>query len=711
VPLIHLISLASAVIAAVAALAVLFRARSTLAGRLFAVGMLLLSAEAALHFIAYRQELLVDLVYWQKLRLVPFALLPAVWVTFSLVYSRGNYREYLRHWRLALVALAVMPPGMLALGHEYLITPRLTDGDTVGWSLELGWPAYALNFVMVAATVLVLMNLEQTFRASVGTQRWRLKFVILGLGALFAARVYGASQVLLYRELITDVTLLNGVALIVACALVGISLVRSGEFSIDIYPSQTALQRSVVVLAVGTYLIIVGVFAKLASWLGNTENFQFNALLVFFALVLLALALMSDRLRAATHAWLNRHFRRPHYHYRSVWESFTQATVNHDSAEGACEALARWTSRTLNALSVSVWLLDEARSDLRPAGTTLEAGQHASAAIRDDRSRWVVIVQSVAHLNRIVNLDRGDDAPEAALGLLHPRVFPNGGDRLAVPLAAGGDTIGVLLVGDRVSGVPFTSEDQELLLTVAGQAARLLESLRLAQRLMQAREMEAFQSMSTFFVHDLKNTASSLSLMLQNLPRHFDNPEFREDALRSIRKSVDRINHMIESLSALRRKLVVNPATGDLAELRPVAERLAHERGLRLDLDFQRAGPVHLDRDQLERVLTNLIVNAHEASPAGAPILVASGLVEDSAWFTVEDSGGGMTPEFVQRQLFRPFQTTKQTGTGIGLYHSKLIVDAHGGRMEVRTAPGKGTRISVILPLIKSADEARSIDR
>ena len=280
-----------------------------------------------------------------------------------------------------------------------------------------------------------------------------------------------------------------------------------------------------------------------------------------------------------------------------------------------------------------------------------------------------------------------------------------------MPLTSGEGSLGVMVVGDRISGVPFTSEDKELLQIVAAQAAGLLRAIRLSRRLLETREMEAFQSMSTFFVHDLKNTASSLSLMLQNLPRHFDNPEFREDALRSIRKSVERINQMIESLSALRRKLVVEPRPGDLADLRPHAEQLARERGLDLQADFQPAGPVLMDRAQLERVLTNLIVNAHQASVDGQPIIIRTTTDNGTARLTVEDRGCGMTADFLQRQLFRPFQTTKQTGTGIGLYHCKLIVDAHGGRMEVQSQPGQGTRMSMVLPLNDSPDEARRIDR
>ena len=717
-PILKFISLAAALVAGAAALAVLLRARSSLAGRLFAVGMLLLGAEAALKFLSFRQELLGEIrlgemLYWQRLRFVPLSLVPAVWVAFSLVYSRGNYSEYLARWRNALLALAILPPLLLAVGSQSLVSATLEATEAAFWSLDLGWAAQAIQFALVITAVLVLMNLEQTFRSSVGTQRWRLKFVILGLGALFGARVYTASQALLFREVIEHMSLLNSVALIVACVLVAISLSRTGGFSIDIYPSQTALHRSVVVMVVGAYLVVVGLLAKLANWLGSASgfDFQFNALIVFFALVLLALGLMSDQLRERSRAWLNRHFRRPHYDYRQVWNGFTTATAGHATEPAACAALAKWVSQTLSALSVSVWVLEEGRQELGLAGTTLDPDQLSASVVREKAGDWSAVIKSVGSLTQTTNLDVESTPLTSALLHLQPRVFPNGGARLAVPLASGEGSLGVMVVGDRISGVPFTSEDKELLQIVAAQAAGLLRAIRLSRRLLETREMEAFQSMSTFFVHDLKNTASSLSLMLQNLPRHFDNPEFREDALRSIRKSVERINQMIESLSALRRKLVVEPRPGDLADLRPHAEQLARERGLDLQADFQPAGPVRMDRAQLERVLTNLIVNAHQASADGQPVIIRTTTDNGSARLTVEDRGCGMTADFLERQLFRPFQTTKQTGTGIGLYHCKLIVDAHGGRMEVQSQPGQGTRISMVLPLNDSPDEARRIDR
>lgn len=375
--------------------------------------------------------------------------------------------------------------------------------------------------------------------------------------------------------------------------------------------------------------------------------------------------------------------------------------------------MAKWISRTLNALSVTVWLFDRDRTLLKPVGSTLGPDQTLPDSTSHDSGTWAVIVQSAVHLKKIVNLDHEQVSPvEKCLTRIHPRVFPNGGDRLAVPLIAGDENLGIVLIGDRINGIPFTSEDEELLTTIAEQASLEIQAIRLSAELMQAHQMEAFQNMSTFFVHDLKNTASSLSLMLQNLPRHFDNPEFREDALRSIEKSVARINQMIQSLSALRRKLVIEPSQIDLAVALPSkANALEKDRDLNLICDYRSAGLVNADVQQINRVLTNLLVNAQEASSPDQPIKLSTGRHDGFAFLEVSDEGEGMTEDYVQHQLFQPFKTTKKQGTGIGLYHSKMIVDAHRGRVEVQSQPGVGTTIRILLPLLVSSDEAQSIDR
>ncbi len=106
--------------------------------------------------------------------------------------------------------------------------------------------------------------------------------------------------------------------------------------------------------------------------------------------------------------------------------------------------------------------------------------------------------------------------------------------RYGVSLVAGGQHLGLLTLNTRITKDPFTPEDLDLLKIIADEAAAHLLNLRLAERLLRARQMEAFQTLSAFFVHDLKNLASQLSLTMQNIPGHFSDPDFRKDMQRTI---------------------------------------------------------------------------------------------------------------------------------------------------------------------------------
>src|SRR5438045_7358301 len=116
-----------------------------------------------------------------------------------------------------------------------------------------------------------------------------------------------------------------------------------------------------------------------------------------------------------------------------------------------------------------------------------------------------------------------------------------GGNRVGVPLVAGDRYLGLIILADRVNGVPYTVEELELLECIGDQVASSLLNLRLAKEIILGKELEAFQTISAFFVHDLKNAASTLKLTLQNLPVHFDDPDFRQDTLRSIGATTQRI--------------------------------------------------------------------------------------------------------------------------------------------------------------------------
>jgi signal transduction histidine kinase len=188
--------------------------------------------------------------------------------------------------------------------------------------------------------------------------------------------------------------------------------------------------------------------------------------------------------------------------------------------------------------------------------------------------------------------------------------------------------------------------------------------------------------------------------MVQNLPLYYDNPEFRDDALHVIAGSVAKMNAMCGRLSLLTRELELQRTEVDLNEL--VQTTLATLNGsFRATLIYV---PGHvpklvIDPEQMQKVLENLLLNAHEAMETEGEIRIETAQQERWTVLTVSDNGCGMSRAFMDRSLFHPFQTTKSQGLGIGLFHSRTIVEAHHGRIEVESEEGQGSTFRVLLPV------------
>lgn len=680
------------------AFAVSWRGRST-AHRSFAAGMFVLAIESLFNGLAFDAAPGGEKSFWGECGLVAMSFLPGTWLFFSLSYGRGNYRDFLRRWRFILGGAFVIPAS-LAIFFQGRLIDAGTPADNPAM-LPLGEAGVALNLLFLAGAILILMNLERTFRAAVGTMRWRIKFMILGIGILFAVRSYAASEALLFHALNLSLQALNAVALLAACALISRSLFRTGHFEVDIYPSHSILQNSLTAVLAGIYLLVIGFFANIVASLGGGNGFAAKAFFVLVALILLTVLLLSDRVQLWASRFVSRHFQRPQYDYRSLWRKFTEGTASCFDQQELSQAVIKLTTNIFRVLSATVWLADEKQERLQFAASASRAGpKTGQLPLTDDETEE--LLAALRQKAGPLDIDLAKEKWAASLRKLHPSEFVKGGRRICAPLSVNGELLGLMILGDRIGGIPFSSQDLDLLKCVADEVAASLRNIRLSKKLLQAKELEAFQTMSAFFVHDLKNAASTLNLTLKNLPVHFDDPAFREDALRGISKSVTHINRLIERLSLLRHEMTIRPAEGDLNEW--IAASLADfekNSGISLIKHFKPLPKILFDPDQMLKVLTNLALNAREASPGEGPISVGTNQVNGWAVLSVSDRGCGMDADFMNRSLFRPFQTTKKNGLGIGMFQSKMIVEAHRGKIEVESQSGKGTTFRVFLPVAK----------
>jgi putative PEP-CTERM system histidine kinase len=642
----------------------------------------------------WRDALVPAKAFWGTLTVVTDSFLPGVWLCFSLTYSRGSARMLPVRSRVLIVAALLVPVAVSFIFLEQMVavSPYTEPGGS--WWVHSNTAAKTLNGFQLVAAVLILMNLEKTFRSAVGTMQWRIKFVVIGLGIVFAARIYTSSQALLFSEDTLVLTDVDTLALLIGCGLMAVAFLRSGFGEIDVYPSHAVLRTSLTFVLAGGYLFVVGVLAQVVARTGKTGAFPFQAFVVLLAFAFLAMLLLSNRLRQRVGCFVSRHFKRPQYDFRQIWTRVTQSMSNVFDQPALCTAGAKLIAETFSVLSVSIWLLDD-QNRLAFAASTSRTEREADGVIPKLDQNF----GSIRLLARPFDLEKAKGDYAESLRQISLSQFRTGGNRVCVPLWAGSSCMGVAILADRVGATPYTVEELDLLKCIGDQIAVGLLNLRLTDEITRGKELEAFQAMSAFFVHDLKNAASTLSLTLQNLPVHFDDPAFRSDALRGIGETANRINELISRLTALRH-LEVTFAEVDLnLVVDDALKALNGTANIKVLKDLRLEPKLKLDRDQVVSVLTNLLLNARDAVAPDGEVRIETAQNGDWAIVSIADNGCGMSPAFLKSSLFRPFQTTKKKGLGIGMFQSKMIIEAHRGRILVESKPAVGTTFRIMLPL------------
>jgi putative PEP-CTERM system histidine kinase len=691
-----LLTLLAGVYAFALAAVSLIRRRPSVATWFFFWGMTALSVDSFLTAFTLSTSTPDAVPALVTAELVITSLIPGVWLGFSLTYSRADGRERLDRWAVGLIAALVVPAALTLVLRDRLFEVLPAHMPGAAWHLQLGPMTGLLNGILLVALVVILLNLEQTFRSAVGTMRWRLKFVVLALVVVFGTRLYAHSQQLLFS--VPDVGALWGLeaaALLIGCAFLTVGYTRNGWAEASVYPSSAVVRSSLTILIAGGYLFVVGVLAQVVGRLGGTAFLQLQTIVMLAGLVGLALLLLSDRARQRLHAFAARHFGKAQHDSVHVWTTASEQLGRVTDVQALGRTATRLLADTFDVLSVNMWLTRADRHLHLVAATGRQGVADADAASAD-----AAIVEALA--SRVAPFDLEDSVSDwlTEFRQLNPTTFPNGGHRVCVPLRASDRAVGAIVLADRVNGTVYTVEELELLRCVAAQCASVLLNFQLAEEVARARELDAFRTMSTFFVHDLKNAATSLNLMLRNLPIHFDDPAFRQDALRGLSNAASRIDATIERLNAVRQQPDIVRTEADLNAVVTEALEAVGRSSVPVSRHLEAVPRILGDPDQLRSVVTNLVMNARDAVGNDGRVEVHTHHRSGEVVLSVADNGCGMSRVFVSESLFRPFQTTKKSGLGIGLFQTRTIVQSHGGRIHVDSEEGRGTTFTATFPAL-----------
>lgn len=710
-----LLAFASALFSGGLALFILWEKRRLFVHWMFAAGMGTVACAAVLTGLSLQTAFSEQAIHWKWLSYLVTAFIPGSWLLFSLSFGHADYHAIVTQWKYGIGAMFAVPLVLVLLFPHALLLDFPQHQDPFVWLLSLGWSGYLFHLFLLLSAVTILMHLEGTLRALAGRTRWQNKFMILGLGALFASQIYASSQALLFSTLNIVLESIQAYAVLVADGLIMVSLVRNHRLNVHIYLSRTMLHSSLTALVVGLYLLTAGLLTKALNTFGGTFDLPLGTFFIFLALVGLMVVFLSDELRHHVKRFVNRHFYRSPYDYRQEWMTFTERTATVVSAEELCAVVCRMVSETFGVPAVTLWLPEEEISDSMTVGASTIFSVMDPPPPDFTEQGASALVHYMREQQAPTDFEAATEGLPQAIYHAHRECFRAGHIRYAVSLVAGQRWLGLLTLSDRHTKDAFTLEDCDLLKTMADQTAAKLLNLQLLQRLVYTKQMETFQMLSAFFVHDLKNLAAKLSLMVHNLPVHYDNPAFRDDAFHVIESSVSKMNAMCTRLSGLTHALELHRVDMDVNDLvRATLAGLNGSLSVELSQCLQPVPRIFGDPEQLQKVLENLLLNAKEALGDRGAICIETS--QHAGWviLAVRDTGCGMSPNFIAQALFRPFQTTKSQGMGIGLFHSRTIVEAHDGRIEVESVEGQGSTFRVLLPVAYSirshAEDARTPD-
>jgi len=652
---------------------------------------------------------------WGKIAVSSLTLMFPVWYTISLVYGRKSpdvlFRDYLRKVQIAFAA-----------GILFLVLTWTINFFEVSYAfprtlfLVKSSGKYFSIFFMIF-TVAILLNLEQTLRSAKVVSEKRNKIPLYLMIALFLFAVYVFSRILMFSCVFNQLMLTALAILIFANVFFIYFSIKKNRLNLEVQIGREAVYSSAMIFIVGTYLLIIGIVGKIVQVAGGNFNLFLSFFAAFFLFCLLLATLVSRSLKERVKSFVDRNFYKNKYDYRDQWGKFSDSLSTVVKLDDVLEVIVQNINRVFLIDSTVIFLNDDAAHAFLLKMTT---NQHISRQLKfDQRTPYIDWLYRWGKAVTIVQLKKNADSIGLAeterdnLSALQAAII--------VPLIIQQKFIGKILLGEKSSGKDYVKEDLELLETIANQSSATILNAQMNEELMVSRELESFHKLSSFVLHDLRNSVSLLSMVVKNAQKNWDNRDFQTDMLNAISDASNRMQSVVSKISSLPHELALQK---ELVQMNDLIDHVLQEikiinyKNIVLQKEFFQLPELLIDRELFGKVIENMIVNAVEAMPEGGSLRISTALNgknvadldkvgnHDTAEITFSDSGMGMSEDYIQHRLFKPFQTTKKKGLGIGLYQCKEIVLAHNGSIEVNSKENSGASFKITIPVTNGSESS-----
>ncbi len=603
------------------------------------------------------------------------------WLLFMFALLRRGEGRLTRH-PLSLTLIYAVLGGLLGLQTIADLAPVHVIADSFTALVRFS----VMVRMMFAVGALVLVHNLFTISAPEG--RARIAMVMAALAAMWTYDLNLYSIALISRGNVQELYALRGAGMAILAVVMGLGLRGGGEWRLRL--SRSVAFRSLSIAAVGLYLIFFALLVLAIEWLAGPYARLIEIGALFAALVAAIVMLPSQRFRAVVKMQVAKHFFQHRYDYRAEWIRFVDtigapgegAAPLHERVVKAMADITESTGGLLLLPDAGGGLAVECRWNC-PDMTVPAQALDSESAVALENSGAIIDLDAARAKGRMAGVDAwmlGDRTAWALVPLVH---F----NRLA----------GAILLARPLVDRRLDWEDFDMLRAAGRQVASYLSEAQGQQALEDARRFDEFNRRFAFIMHDLKNLVSQLSLLSRNAERHAENPDFRADMLLTLRDSVGKMNDLLARLSQHNTARSEAPRPTDI---RSIARIVALSRARQHPVEVTGDAPLALaDPQRLEQILIHLVQNAIDATAPDAPVTIHLRMRNGQACIDVIDQGRGMSADFIRRDLFKPFASSKVGGFGIGAFEARALAQGMGGRLDVESRLGEGSCFTLTLPL------------
>lgn len=554
--------------------------------------------------------------------------------------------------------------------------------------------------LMIAASLLgciiQLILIEQIYRAA-GDDKWAYKPLVLGLAMVNIFHLVMMSNSLLLNNI--DINYLAARPFIYAmlAPFLLLSMKRVNDWNLRVFISRDVVLHSSLLVFAGAYLMLMAATGYYIQQTGQSWSGVLQIVFIAGALVALAYIFISDSLRKYFKTFIQKHFYANQFDYREEWLNLTQTLDQHDVEK---DFYLTGLSGVCNSLYY------QKGAYLRQQFNQLElVTPDVFGLTHDVKMELDCIVAQLEKTHWILDLpDFDKEEYRESFANCSVTALQKQGVEIVLPIYINNKLHGVFLLSsagrDRIV---VNWEVRDYLTAVSSQVASFIRSGETRERLEENAKFAAFNRMSAFVVHDLKNVIAQIGMIVTNAEKHRNNPEFIDDTFETLAHTKERMDKMLSQLKEKQQQRSAQPSLIELNEtLSAVTQQYQNSQPAPNFVKANQPVSVPLDKDRFSSVIGHLIDNAQQATDENGTVLVKL-LIEnnpDIVKVIISDTGIGMTQDFIDNLLFKPFETTKgNAGMGVGVYEAKTFAQECGGILTVDSEVNVGTTFVMQIPL------------